>query len=118
MTVFKNDDESVRCLTVLANATAEVVGRGKIYKSILKVATVTTESNFRAACELFDDQPGEERSRIRDHAVQSLWDELSKVVSDSEDMPTKSADVPSLGKAWGDPDEGQTGKSDIIGWKE
>lgn len=66
------DPETQRALTALANATAEVVGRGPVYQAILKVTAVRTGASYTAACRVFDAQDRELRIRIRDTAINSL----------------------------------------------
>ncbi len=69
---FLDDDETRRSLIVLADATAEVVGKGEAYDAIVKVAAVSTETNYQDAREKFDDIEPHDRVRIQDQAIETL----------------------------------------------
>lgn len=71
-TDFLDDDHTRRSLIVLADATAEVIGRGPVYDAIVKVAAISTDDNYRAACAKFDDVEQFDRQRIQAHAIDTL----------------------------------------------
>lgn len=71
-TELPDDDQTRRSLNVLADATAEVVGRGDVYDAIVKVAEDGSESDFEHAKEKFDDMDIGDRVRIRAQAFETL----------------------------------------------
>ncbi len=66
------DSSTRRSLTVLADATAEVVGRGDVYKAIAKVAAEGGDSDYETARDKFDDMDVGDRVRIRSQAIETL----------------------------------------------
>lgn len=66
------DTDTRRSLTVLADATAEVVGRGDVYEAIVKVAKDGSEGDFETARDKFDHMEVDDRARIRAQAIDSL----------------------------------------------
>ena len=66
------DKSTRRSLTVLADATAEVVGRGEVYDAIVKVAEDGTETDFETARDKFDHMEVGDRVRIRAQAIENL----------------------------------------------
>lgn len=66
------DTDTRRSLTVLADATAEVVGRGDVYKAIVKVAKDGSEGDFETARDKFDHMEVDDRAKIRAQAIDSL----------------------------------------------
>jgi hypothetical protein len=68
------DENTRRSLTVLADATAEVVGRGEVYEAIVKVAEDGEGSNFETARDKFDHMDVGDRARIRSQAIETLED--------------------------------------------
>lgn len=66
------DKSTRRSLTVLADATADVVGRGEVYKAIVKVAKDGTETDYETARDKFDHMEVDDRVRIRAQAIESL----------------------------------------------
>ncbi|MEQ8585377.1 MAG: hypothetical protein RLO01_08855 [Thalassobaculaceae bacterium] len=66
------DTDTRRSLTVLADATAEVVGRGDVYEAIVKVAKDGSEGDFETARDKFDHMEVDDRAKIRAQAIDSL----------------------------------------------
>lgn len=66
------DKSTRRSLTVLADATAEVVGRNDVYEAIAKVASDGEESDFQTARDKFDHMDVGDRVRIRSQAIETL----------------------------------------------
>lgn len=66
------DKSTRRSLTVLADATAEVVGRGDVYDAIVKVAEDGTDTDYETARDKFDDMEVGDRVRIRAQAIENL----------------------------------------------
>jgi hypothetical protein len=71
---FADDDGTRRSLEVLADATAEIVGRGDVYKAIVAVTEDATERSFQDAREKFDHMDRGDRVRIRAQAFETLSD--------------------------------------------
>lgn len=61
-----------RSLNVLADATAEVVGRGDVYKAIVRVATDGSGGDYESARDKFDHMDVDDRARIRSQALETL----------------------------------------------
>jgi|GEM_PF-6076025 len=98
---FLDDDETRRSLIVLADATADVVGKGDVYDAIVKVAAVSTETNYRDACEKFDDIEPDDRARIQDHAIESLGGVPLTVLDLGSDDAEEKEEEPGLeGMDW------------------
>lgn len=66
------DKSTRRSLTLLADATAEVVGRGDVYDAIVKVAEDGTETDYETARDKFDHMEVGDRVRIRAQAIENL----------------------------------------------
>ena len=72
MAAFAQDGLTRHSLTVLADATAEVLGHGMVYQAILDLAERGNEIKYDQVRELFDAQELGDRVRIRDHAMEAL----------------------------------------------
>ncbi|WPZ36907.1 hypothetical protein T8K17_12270 [Thalassobaculum sp. OXR-137] len=68
----KLDNTTRRSLNVLADATAEVVGRGDVYKAIVKVAEDGEGNDYETARDKFDHMDLGDRVRIRSQALEHL----------------------------------------------
>lgn len=66
------DEKTRRSLTVLADATAEVVGRNDVYQAIAKVAADGEDSDYETARDKFDHMDVGDRVRIRSQAIETL----------------------------------------------
>lgn len=66
------DDDTRRSLDVLADATAEVVGKGDVYQAIRSVAEDGSEDRYAEAREKFDHMDIGDRVRIRAQAFETL----------------------------------------------
>ncbi len=86
MEAFAADGLTRQSLTVLADATAEVLGRGMVYQAILDLAERGNETKFVQVRELFDAQELGDRVRIRDHAMEALGEGDSGPLDDTVDM--------------------------------
>jgi hypothetical protein len=62
-------DTETRALNVLARATAEVTGRGAVYRKVMRVATTKKPEDYDDARLAFDAQDGMQRSEISDRAT-------------------------------------------------
>lgn len=81
------DNSTRRSLTVLADATAEVVGRGDVYEAIAKVAADGEDSDYETARDKFDHMDVDDRARIRSQALEHLEadeEERLKVAKEAE----------------------------------
>ncbi|MDF1792762.1 MAG: hypothetical protein P1U88_12670 [Thalassobaculaceae bacterium] len=80
------DEATQRSLTVLADATAEVVGRGEVYQAIIKVASEGSEDSFESAREKFDHMDIGDRARIRAQAIETLGEPREEVPAEPEQL--------------------------------
>lgn len=62
-------DTETRALNVLAKATAEVTGRGAVYRKVMRVATTKKPEDYDDARLAFDAQDGAQRAEISDRAT-------------------------------------------------
>ena len=72
------DPNTRKSLNVLADATAEVVGRNDVYEAIVKVAEEGEDTDYEAARDKFDGMDAGDRARIRSQALDSLEDETAE----------------------------------------
>ncbi|SDF24566.1 MULTISPECIES: hypothetical protein [Thalassobaculum] len=87
------DNSTRRSLTVLADATAEVVGRNDVYEAIAKVAEEGGGGDYETARDKFDHMNVDDRARIRSQAIETL--EGSEKHQD-KDAPAKAEEPEQL----------------------
>ena len=100
----KLDNTTRRSLNVLADATAEVVGRGDVYKAIVKVAKDGEGGGYDTARDKFDDMDVGDRVRIRSQALETL-DGHEETPAKSPSHGSQPAESPPAGSQPEEPEQ-------------